>query len=376
MRKLTRARALGIGISVLLAGVLSVGGLVWASGVLRDSRGSFLRMLPPHPVEELDSINIGSNSYYFAGADDDNVYLAAYSNQFHLLKVNALSLDTQHISLHYRGVDTVKFYSPRLKVSGSYFFMVDGAVPAIYRGSLSDRVGESLKNDSIYFREFVPLSSSSFAVKSLSGKTGENIFGKVLTYSPHWQQSGNVLEKQKDGIFCTDGILTVNISQRLLVYGYYYRNQFIVMDTAFNLLYRGNTIDTISVARITPAKMSRESSVTLASPAYVVNQSLRTDGRWIFIHSSQAAKNEHRDVLMKSSIVDVYNIGTGKYSMSFYIYHFRSVKPMNEFMVIGDRMIVRYGNVLRAFKLKPEYFADTSAKLDVLADKDILQNQE
>lgn len=360
MMRLTRARAFGVGLLVMMAGVISVGGLVLVSGILLDSRGNFLRMLPPHPVEELDSVNLGSYNYYFAGVDGNEVYLAEYSNQFHLLKLNTVSLDTQHISLNYRGVDTVKFYSPRLKVRGSYFFMVDGAVPAIYRGNLSEGLGESLKNDSIYFREFVPMSSNSFAVKSLSGITGENVFGEVTTSSPYWKQSKDILVKQKDGVFCTDGVLAFNSDKQKLVYIYYYRNEFIVMDNEFNLEYKVKTIDTVSVARIVPAQISTDGSMMLASPDYVVNRMVQTDGRWILIQSDHLGKNEHETALKRSSVIDVYTLENGHYQLSFYVYHFRGKKKMDEFIVSGDRVMVRYGNVVQAFRMKPEYFSALS----------------
>lgn len=356
MKYITRRQALGWTLAVLCISIAAVCSLVWASGILRDSRGSFLRMLPPHPVEELDSINIRSYNYYFAGAEGSDVYLAAYSNQFHLLKVNALSLDTQHINLNYRGIDTVKFYSPRLKVQGTNFYMVDGAVPAIYQGRLSDKVGASLKSDSIYFLEITPLSTGSFAVKSLSGKTGENILGKIASYAPYWKQGQNILVKQRDGVFCTDGVLSFNEANNQLVYVYYYRNEFIVMDTSLAVRYKRATIDTVSVVKIVPAEISSEGSKTLASPDYVVNRMQRTDGQWIFIESEHLGKNEHKNALSQASVIDMYALKDGRYKFSFYIYHLRGKRKMDDFIVAGDRILVKYGNVLQAFRMKEDYF--------------------
>ena len=45
-----------------------------------------------------------------------------------------------------------------------------------------------------------------------------------------------ILEKQIDGVFDVDGILTYSTEPNLLSYVYYYRNEYIIMDSDLTVL--------------------------------------------------------------------------------------------------------------------------------------------
>jgi hypothetical protein len=327
------------------------------SGIMKDKRNSFLREFPPHPAIEGDTFNIKYGTYYIAGVSSSHIYLGNYRAPLHMLVLNMALTDSQHVKLNLKGVRDQKFWSARVKVDSPQFYLIDGAVPIVYKGNVNDWSGEKLPNDSTYFREFIPLNASSFVVKSLSGAKGENILGKIASFSPFQVFTDKILQKQLDGVFCTDGILDYNKELNQLIYLYYYRNQFIVMDTMVNLIYRGNTIDTISRAKVKVATIESENSKTLSSPPYFVNKACDTSGDLLFINSNLLAKNEHQEAFNDGNVIDMYNLKTGKYIFSFYIYHFFGKKKMSEFRVIGDKMVVRYDNLIRIWHLKPEYFA-------------------
>src|SRR5260221_10965763 len=235
--------------------VISIGTVVILfamSGIMKDKHNSFLRQFPPHPVMEGDTINIKYN-YYIAGGTPYTIYLGNYKAPLRMLVLNTVTLDTQHVTLRIKGIHDQKFWSARVKVDSPYYYFTDGAVPVIFKGNVHTWSAEKYLSDSIYFREIVPLMSGSFAVKSLSGSIGENILGKITAWAPYQHFTDHILEKQLDGVFCTDGMMHYDKELNELVYLYYYRNQFMVMDTSMNLLYRGNTIDTTSRAKIKTA---------------------------------------------------------------------------------------------------------------------------
>src|SRR5690606_27633545 len=80
-----------------------------------------------------------------------------------------------------------------------------------------------------------------------------------------------LLQKQIDGIICTDGILVYDSEQQRLFYVYYYRNQFLCLNSTLDLLYRGNTLDTISRVKISITSQNGSHERTLATPPRIVN---------------------------------------------------------------------------------------------------------
>lgn len=334
--------------------IVLVAGLIIASGLLRDRRSTFVRTFPPHPVMEGDSIVLSHNSFYLAGGSRDVIYLGNYTAPLRMLVVNLNSCDTQLVRLSIPGIDQIKFRALRLQVDSPYYYLSDGVVPKLYRGDVNSGSGGMYLSDSVYFRDRVVLLGGAVVMKSYSGRTGENILGKMMPWSPYLYFRDDVLKKQLDGVFCTDGMLRYDAASARLVYTYYYRNGFVVMDTALRVLYEGETLDTVRRVRFTVA--STASGQSLSSPPYFVNQASAISGHDIFIQSAELARNEHRDAFSLASVVDVFDAGSGDYRFSFYLYHFRGKKRVNEFMVFDDRLVARYGNVLRVHELRARYF--------------------
>jgi len=159
----------------------------------------------------------------------------------------------------------------------------------------------------------------------------------------------DLLEKQIDGLFCTDGMLHYDRATSQMIYVYFYRNQFLCMDTSMNLLFRGNTIDTIGHARIKVARIESENSITLAGPPAIVNRRSYACQNRLFVNSSLMGKNEDPDEFNSNSVIDVYDLGKeGKYIMSFYLPDYQGYKmkmfaaSRNEFIAIHGRYLIRY----------------------------------
>jgi hypothetical protein len=347
--------------AVLACSLVSIGvviGLIGYSGVLKDKRGSFLRQFPPHPVLEGDTINIVYNTYYLAGGTVHTVYLGNYSSPLHLLVVDLVSLDTQHVWLSAEGVFETRFWSLTVQVDSPYVYLVDGAVPRIYQGLIGSRPLTRYPQDRFHFREVVALDPDEYIVKTLMGESPENVVGKITSGPPHFRYTDEILEKQIDGLFCTDGMLRYSRERGWLVYTYYYRNNFLVMDRDLLLVYRGHTLDTISRAQLKVATLSATGEHMLASPPVYVNKRSCVSGKYLFINSGIPARNQARDALEHADVVDVYELGTGDYRFSFVIYPFWGTKRMMDFMVLGRKMVVLYDGLIRVYDLMSPYFDD------------------
>lgn len=331
------------------------------SDQMKDRPNSFLREFPPHPVIDGDTFKLKSHSSYIAGGTRHTVYLGNYAAPLRLLIINSATLDTQYVRLNVRGISTQKFWSATVQIDSPDYYLSDGAVPIIYKGSVKDWKAEKYLSDSIYFQNIVPIHPGAFAIKSLSGSTRENVLGKITAWAPYQHFTEHILQKQLDGVFCTNGMMHFNKALNRLIYLYYYRNQFMVVDTSMNLVYRGNTIDTTSRVKIKVATIESGQSKTLSSPPYFVNRLSATSGDWLFVNSNLLAKNEYINAFEKGDVIDLYNLRTGKYAFSFYLYHLHGKNKMSELRVFEDTMVVRWDNVIRIYQLKPEYFGLTLA---------------
>ena len=138
----------------------------------------------------------------------------------------------------------------------------------------------------------------------------------------------DLLQKQIDGVFDTDGSLQYSSSLGKLVYVYYYRNQFIVTDHQLKLSYRGKTIDTNSVAKLKIATLLEQGIKQFSEPPFTVNASSSVFKNFLFVHSNVEGKFESQKMWNQASVVDVYDIVENSYQFSFYVYHHNRQKKI------------------------------------------------
>src|SRR5260221_33133 len=338
--------------------IASVAVLFLMSSEMKSKHNSFLRLFPSHPVLEGNSLDLRVNSYYLAGGTAHHIYLGNYSSPLHVLILNTTLTDSQHVKLNVKGIMDQKFWSVRVKVDSPNFYVTDGAAPRIYKGNVCDWNADRFQYDQEYFLDIEPMNSNSFAIKSLNKNTEESMLGKIASDSPHYQFKPSLLQKQIDGFFCTDGMMHYDKELDRLVYLYRYRNQYMVMDSSLNLVFRGKTIDTISRAKITVATVGSNGSRTMASPPLMVNKRSATFENWLFVNSNLLARNDHPKAFDEGSVIDVYHLINSKYEFSFYLFHYNGKERMRDFGVWGDRLIALFGTHIQEYDLTPNYFSN------------------
>lgn len=160
-----------------------------------------------------------------------------------------------------------------------------------------------------------------------------------------------LLQKQIDGFFDTDGMMGYSTLSGTFVYVYYYRNEFIVTDSDLNLRFRGNTIDTISKAAVKPVLIKRTGVRKLASAVAAGNRIFAVRGNQLFINSSLMGRYEAKEMWDIASIVDVYNLKEKSYVSSFYIYD-QDGSKMSDILVEGNNVYAIAGMKLHRYKLE------------------------
>jgi hypothetical protein len=262
---------------VIATFLLSIGLVVglWAlSKDIREKPGSYLRQYPTHVVEPVKLIRLPAKNYYFAGATAKNIFLANTERPLELLEIKTDFSASTDAHLKIDGFEGSKYIRISLAVDSPYFYVMDGGIPYIYRGSVNNWIGKPFMMDSVKFVDAIPLSPNSFAIRAISTKTKEYVLGK-MTITPDSTTvdlNFNLLQRQSNGIFDVNGSFAFNKSMNRLTYVYYYRNQYFVMDTSLNLLGRGNTIDTFKIAQVRAAGVESEKSVRLAAPPLTTNR--------------------------------------------------------------------------------------------------------
>ena len=295
------------------------------------------------------AINIKFNSFYVAGYSDTMLYLGNSTAPFYLFKTNLAMTDTSHVIVRV-SLDSIKNPAyTRISVVSPNFYVTNGIHPFILKGDIYNWAASPIMQDSDYFfTESVAFSPTGFALKSYSYQTkGYELAKKSISDFTFYNE---LLEKQVDGIFCVDGRLMFNKKLNKLVYLYFYRNEFIVSDTSFNINYRAHTIDTIRYAQVKVAILGDGKESMLGSPPAIINGLNCTDGDFLFIQSNLLAKNEDIDQFKSSSTIDCYNLASGEYLASFHVPNFQKER-LSGFQIIDDKLFALFGSYLVQYHL-------------------------
>lgn len=331
----------------------SVSALMFLSNDLVHHNNSFVRQFPPHVIANQDTCDIEFNSYYLAGGTNNTVYFGNYTAPLHVLALNRKLKESRiiNISLKYDSGLTYKFMY--LRVDSPWFYLFDGTVPANLRGDVNDWIAERYLNDQAYYADALPLDESTLVIRTTNSNK-EYVLGIERDGSSDVRLVDGILEKQIDGKFCVDGMLLYSPDFHAMIYLYYYRNQFIVMDENLGQIRRFNTIDTTSKAKIEIVQLSSNAR-TFSAPPLLVNKKSCIWKSFLFVNSGLMAKNEDRSIFDITSVVDVYDILDGSYRFSFYIRNFKGHR-LKDFAIYGDRLFCIHDRYVISYSLTSRYF--------------------
>jgi uncharacterized membrane protein YphA (DoxX/SURF4 family) len=317
---------------------------------------SFLRRYPHHPVSLLHGLPITYNSYYIAGVANDRIYLGNVTAPLHLLSIDTSLHDVKPIRLRLERRHNYTFSAVQIRINAPYFYLIDGTVPIIFKGTISEWFGRPLVKEKKYFSLLEPMDSNHFALRSMNPFTNEYVLGTLFTNdSFHLKLAPHLLQKQVDGTFDTDGMLTYNKQLQQLIYVYYYRNAFVVADRNLQTVYRGKTIDTVSHASIKVAYLHTKKEKKLAIQPPMIQLFSTSAGKYLFAISNRLGRYEPEAMLKDASIVDVYNLQKQTYEFSFYLYNYKNEK-VKSFKVYGNLLIALTEHYIVTYKLKANSF--------------------
>jgi len=323
-------------------------------------RQDFTRIHKLDAVEQLSALNLKSSSYYIAGVTSDQIFFGNEKDSLELLVTDMALSGLRHLRLSIVDDNKVSLKNSRIEVDSPFFYIKAGDLPGIFKGNLQQLEAKRILEHTPYFRSAVSLSENSFALMTMGGEAGSKEAKNLLTtVSPDTLHKKNALipKGQADSYISATGTLRYSREINRLVYTYFYRNQYMVMDTSMNLLYEGNTLDTISHAQIKPVEVEKD-FFTLASTPAVVNNNSQLYGSHLFIHSNLMANNEEREVFDKVSVIDVYDVVEARYLFSFYLPDYNGKKVVS-FKIWENKIVALYDHYVLTYALKEDYSIET-----------------
>ncbi|WP_268223889.1 hypothetical protein [Sinomicrobium oceani] len=328
-------------------------------GPIRDN--SFARNFISDAIERKGVMDLEYNTYYFAGIQNDKIYLGNVTGYLHVLKTNTSLSDSSHIRIQI-ALDTLpEFRRPRVKIYPPYFYLTDGVLPALYRGSIGEWIPRKFMDVKSYFVEAKIMAPTKLGLKLMRSDIHEYSLAIMDSLPPYFKLKPGLLEKQIDGVFDVDGQFHYNQKLDRLVYVYYYRNEFFVTDSNLNLETRYRTIDTISRSRTKSTRYSSGNSMILASPPKLVNKLSASNGKLLYINSKIMGKNDDETKFKQASVIDVYDLTRGIYQFSFYLpgYHNKSAR---EIRLTDTALIALYDHYIVSYELNPKVFPNEDFK--------------
>ncbi len=313
---------------------------------------AFQRRLPPHPITYIHSIDLGYNSYYLSGVDDETVYLGNVTTPLKLLLVDKRDyLTTEQPVI----IDQMEhpYTLTEVRVKPPYFYVYDGTIPIVFKGKTADWKAKMLLYEEAYFTQLAILDSASFVFRALSSSDNEHIIGRmqVLENKVSVKLNYDLLTTQQDGIFETDGNLVYNPDTGVFFYTYYYTNDYVAFNPDLSLRYRGKTIDTFSQAQIRVDTLSQGKRSLINPASTTVNIHSASSGNRLYIQSDRLGRFEADEIIEKASIIDVYEIDSKNYLYSFYVFDERGSK-LDSFVIYKDEFIALMGNYLVIYSIR------------------------
>lgn len=338
-----------------VAGTVSVIVLFFLSENSIKYHNGFIRRIPHSPVNLLKGISLEHNSYYIAGYANGKIYLGNNTAPKYILAVDSSLTHQQAFRLNQDNYQ-FPFASAQVQIKEGYYYFADGTVPVIYRGKINDWNGKPIYNGTTKFSIYEVIDTVRFTVRALHPKTGKNCLALIdVENNKIFHPNHDLLEKQIDGIFDTDGLLSYNPKLNTAVYTYYYRNQYLLTSPRFDSIVRLRTIDTLKQADLKFAHLNQGRTKKWATQPEKINTYATTAGNFLYIKSKRLGKYDRPDMLEQASIIDVYRLDNNSYQFSFYFYHHKG-EEIRSFKIYDDLLVGLTKQYLVVGRFKKERF--------------------
>lgn len=293
-------------------------------------------------------IQLTYNSYYISGEENGTLYLGNTTNPLKIIIIDS-SFTINKIKRITLTDTSLPFRSLSVKINAPYFYAIDGTVPCIFKGNITDWKASLQWKSDTHFSHPQVVDSSTIAFRS-QNNTGKSTVGILHFKTDSVIYGRNILQPQIDGNFDSDGSLHYDPKTKQFIFLYRYRNQYTVTDSIMQVKYRGDTIDTISKAQISIVEVKSRGEKKMSTPPLIVNKGSAVDNGLLFVNAGLMGRYEPESMWNDASIIDVYNLKKQSYISSFYIYNVEKSK-LRSFIVRGNKLYGLIGSHLVSYKI-------------------------
>ncbi|WP_209391080.1 MauE/DoxX family redox-associated membrane protein [Chryseobacterium sp. RR2-3-20] len=315
-----------------------------SSEYIIKKENNFTRRFLQHPIEEKQRIKLRYDQYYIAGTDHQVIYLGSLKYPQKMILVNTQTGKIDSMTIKPESLD-FPFKKLKLQVKNCFYYLSDGTVPVIFRGTVGNPNAKIISYKDAYFSQIEPADSMQFVIRTHNSITQHLTLGTLdLAEKNKVVLNNKLLTKQTDGVFDSDGkLISVNNSSQF-AYLYSYRNRFLIMNRDATKGQEFKTIDTVNNASIKSKSLSTGLH-KMTVPPLVVNQDMAVHKNIVMIQSKLKAKNEPQSSSLTTAVIDVYNIDNSEYVGSFYIYH-NGKHRLTDFITTETSLYALIGNEL------------------------------
>jgi hypothetical protein len=342
---------------ILLLMLLSLGGflivvfLFYFSQRDLHRKNGFSRNFNNAALKQMDEIDLKFANYYLSGMTNNSVFLGNHKATLHGLMLSADFKDTLHFNAGNIFKDTaVTVASIKVQVDSPNVYYLERMTPSYFQSFLPTNDPKRIDLGDVKFDRVKVISKNSLVIRLY--QSGKRVLQKIIVHPLFQKSTVYPLSDERNGSFGIDGFMAYNKAKGRLFYTHFYSNQIICLDTNLNLIYRAQTIDTNTIAKVKVAEISHKKTKEklMSAPPLQVNRKGYTDGNWFYVQSLLAADNESFAEFKTYAVIDVYRVDSGKYHHSFKVPNYKG-QQLNDFAVFGHRLCALYGQYLVSYEI-------------------------
>ncbi|MBB5438139.1 hypothetical protein HDC92_001814 [Pedobacter sp. AK017] len=320
------------------------------NGFTRDIRDLQLKMGPV--------LAFPTSKFHLAGISETQVYLQNLNHpQFGLFSTDYALSALNEIALHLPGDFSVKHRKINMGViNDTTIYVLSSQRAELILINTGTGQRQEFKIPGIYFDR------TAFVAKGqMMGRYVQIIKDamKIDLVRLNYEKAGidrtYTLKREPEEVFSNDGRLERDPDGSRFFYTYYYRGEFLCLDSNLSLLYKGKTIDTTTASIQLSKSMAstngkNEIALTQSKPPKTVNRYSCVFQNRFYLCSAKIADYENMQQFNANHVIDVYAADNGTYRYSFYIPKYRGEK-MRDFSVRKDCIFVLYRNCMVKYRL-------------------------
>lgn len=315
-------------------------------------KNGFVRINPINAAGIQRTLDLKYNTYYINDVTADRVFLGNIKAPRLLLSCNRDLRDVVKEMIPFSKNEAIDWDRARMRVDSQAVYLTEYTTPYFVSAERPFRNERSHNLTGLYFDMVKVLSPNCLIVNGYNPVLRQKALQKISTVGGIDGEKVYKHELQQNSNFSIDGFMNYNKQRNRIIFTYYYRNTFICLDTNMNIIFKGKTIDTNTVAKIKTAEYEKDGKTirTMASPTLKVNNAGYSDDRFIYIQSALFADNEKQEDFNAHTVIDGYSINTGMYVYSFFIPKYKGIK-LTDFAVRENMLVALHGRYLVTYQL-------------------------